>query len=305
MILTPKLVAGDAVGIVAPARKVSPEQITPATDVLRGWGLEPVLAPGLFSEQHSYLAGTDDERRSDLQRFLDDTSIKAIFCARGGYGSTRILDDLDFTALRHHPKWIIGFSDITAIHLALARIGIASAHATMPLFFGQAEAQNSVESLRQLLFGGRVEISAPARPGNRAGVASGRVLGGNLSLVVDAIGTASDPDTTDAILIIEEIDEYYYKVDRMFRQLRRSGKLSRLAGLVVGHMTDMKNSDLAFAESIQEIVTDALHGCEFPVAFGFPSGHENPNLAWMHGAKGILEVGDKGARLCYPTSAEV
>jgi len=302
MIIPPKLSPGDAVGIVAPGRKIAASQVEPAVQMLTAWGLEPILAPNLYSQRHSYLSGTDEERCRDFQQFLADPRIRAIICARGGYGSTRIIDGLDLGRLQDDPKWIVGFSDVTAFHLALARLEVVSIHGTMPVFFGLPEARASVESLRQVLFGTTPEISVTPHLSNRQGRAEGRVIGGNLSLLVDAIGTTSDPETRGAIVIIEEVDEYYYKVDRMLRQLRRSGKLAELAGLIVGHMTGIKNSDLPFGETIPEIVLNAVAGYDFPVAFGFPSGHENPNLAWLHGAGGSLEVGKDTVHLSYSGS---
>jgi muramoyltetrapeptide carboxypeptidase len=300
MIFPPGLSAGDTVGIVAPARKITPAQLDAAILVLTSWGLNPQLATNIFSQNHSYLAGTDDERRSDFQNMIDDSKIKAIFCARGGYGSTRILDDIDFSALRQAPKWVIGFSDITAFHLRLLSIGIASIHATMPIFFSQREAQSSIESLRKILFNGSCHIRMQIDPHNRVGNASAEVIGGNLSLIVDALNTPSDPDTDNKILVIEEVDEYYYKIDRMLTQLRRTGKLKNLAGLVIGHMTDVKNSDLEFGETVQEIVMHSVRDYDYPVAFSFPSGHHNPNEAWIEGATANLEVTLSGATLSYP-----
>lgn len=300
MIFPPRLSSGDKVGIVAPARKILPAQLDAALLTLTSWGLDPQLAQNIFSQKHSYLAGTDDERRADFQSMIDDPEIKAIFCARGGYGSTRILDDIDFSAMRKTPKWVIGFSDVTAFHLRLLSIGVASIHATMPIFFSQKEAQSSIESLRKVLFDGACEIRMQADENNRVGEASGHVIGGNLSLIVDALNTASDPDTDNKILVVEEVDEYYYKIDRMFTQLRRTGKLKKLAALVIGHMTDARNSDLAFGETVQEIVMHSVRDYNFPVAFSFPSGHHNPNDAWIEGATAQLEVTVTGATLSYP-----
>ncbi|MGC1241135.1 MAG: LD-carboxypeptidase [Chryseosolibacter sp.] len=300
MIYPPKLKAGDMVGIVAPARKISPGQVEGALKTLQCWGLKPRLAKNIFSSKHSYLSGTDDERREDFQNMIDDPEIKAIFSARGGYGSTRIIEDIDFTSLKNSPKWIIGFSDVTAFHLRLASIGIASIHGTMPIFFGQSEAQESVESIQNILFDGSCHIVFGADGSNRPGQATAAVVGGNLSLIVDALNTASDPDTRNKILIIEEVDEYFYKLDRMFTQLRRSGKLKDLAGLIIGHMTEMKNSDLVFSETVSEIVLHAVRDYAYPVAFSFPSGHRNPNLAWIHGAPATLAVTVQNASLHYP-----
>lgn len=300
MIYPPKLSANDKVGIVAPARKISPGQLEPALNILAAWGLGPVLAKNIFSSSHSYLAGSDEERREDFQRMIDDPAIKAIFCARGGYGSTRILEDIDFSPLQRSAKWIIGFSDITAFHLHLASIGLASIHGTMPIFFGQPEALESVDTIRKILFEGSCQVDFEPHGCNRIGEAAGEVVGGNLSLIVDALNTPSEPDTERKILIVEEVDEYFYKLDRMFTQLRRAGKLKHLHGLVIGHMTEMKNSDLAFAENVHGMVLHAVRDYEYPVAFSFPSGHKNPNLAWIHGAAAELKVSLAKVTLSYP-----
>lgn len=301
MIIPPKLQPGDTVGIVAPSRKVTPAQMDAALIVLASWGLTVKAGNNIFSGSHNYLAGTDDERREDFQSMVNDPQVKAIFCARGGYGSTRIIDDIDFSSLKQTPKWVIGFSDITAFHLRLLSIGVASMHATMPIFFGREEAQSSVETIRKILFDGECIIGFPAATNNRPGRCSGEVLGGNLSLLVDALNTPSEPQTDGKILVIEEVDEYYYKLDRMFTQLRRTGKLKELAGLVVGHMTDMKNSDLDFGETVFEIVMHAVRDYNYPVAFSFPSGHSNPNDAWIQGATAGLEVSIDGSTLTYPS----
>lgn len=300
MIYPPKLKEGDAVGITATARKITPAQLEQALKVLKSWGLKTVLAKNIFSSQHSYLAGTDAERREDFQSLINDSEIKAIFCARGGYGSTRIVEDIDFSSLRKSPKWIIGFSDVTAIHLRLAAMKVASIHGTMPIFFSQPEALGSVESIQKILFSGVCNIVIAPESFNRPGTGTGDVVGGNLSLVVDALNTPSEPDTTGKILFVEEVDEYFYKLDRMFTQLRRSGKLKELSGLIIGHMTDMKNSELEFGESVSQIVLHAVRDYQFPVAFSFPSGHQNPNLAWIHGGTASLMVGVTDVQLSYP-----
>lgn len=300
MIYPPKLRRGDKVGLAAPARKISPGQLEAALKTLQNWGLKPFLAKNIFSSKHSYLAGSDEERREDFQSMIDDEEVRAIFCARGGHGSTRIIEDIDFSSFKKTPKWVIGFSDVTAFHLRLASMGIASIHGTMPIFFDQPEALESVESIRKILFNGDGEIVFNPEQFNRTGRASGEVVGGNLSLIVDALHTPSNPDTKNKILIVEEVDEYFYKIDRMFTQLRRSGKLKDLAGLLIGHMTELKNSDLAFGETASEIVLHAVRGYSYPVAFSFPSGHHNPNLAWVHGAPAVLDVSPNKVRLSYP-----
>ncbi|WP_276368181.1 LD-carboxypeptidase [Chryseolinea sp. H1M3-3] len=297
MISPPLLKKGDKIGITATGRKVSPKDVEIAYTFFRSWGLEITTAPNLHSNAHTYLAGSDAERLQDFQQLIVDPDIKAIVCARGGYGTTRILDQLDFTSLYKTPKWIIGFSDVTALHLKLFKLGIKSIHGTMPILFPKAENADSIESLKGSLTGESIVISATSSKSNRLGKTTAPVIGGNLSLVVDAIGTSSDPDTNGKILILEEIDEYKYKVDRMFMHLKRSGKLDNLSGLIIGHMTDIKDSDLSFGETLEEVVLSKISQKNYPVAFNFPIGHQYPNLAWVHGSVMTLNVTDSESQL--------
>jgi muramoyltetrapeptide carboxypeptidase len=297
MIKPALLQTGDRIAIVSPARKVQPADVENAAQVFSGWGLEVVFGSNLHSNAHSYLAGTDQERLNDLQLAIDNTEIKAVISARGGYGTTRILDRVNINALQKNPKWIIGFSDITALHLKLFQVGIMSIHATMPALFSKADAAKSVESLRKILFEKEFSLEATPCVDNREGDARGRLVGGNLSLVADSLGTSTEPDMTNAILMIEEIDEYRYRIDRMMTQLKRAGKLASLSGLVVGHMTDIKESELPFGESVKKIILNAVEEYDYPVAFRFPFGHENPNLAWRHGEHVRLKVDQNGASI--------
>ena len=299
MITPPRLKPGDKIAIVAPSRKVFPEHLERAIEVFTGWGLDVVTGKHIYSSSHGYLAGSDDERQHDLQTFINDKSVAAIISGRGGYGSTRIVDNLNFDALRKHPKWIIGFSDITAIHTRLLKEEVHSIHGTMPILFAKEDSAESVESIRRILFEHQCKIDWLPSQVNRTGNAVGQVVGGNLSLIVDSLGTSTEIDTNERILMIEEIDEYRYKLDRMMTQLRRAGKLSNISGLIVGHMTDIKDSDLSFGESSEEIILNAVREYRYPVAFAFPSGHENPNLAWIHGGLATLEVSSSRSKLDF------
>ena len=301
MVSPPFLVPGDNIGLVAPGRKVSAQDVEAAQQIFRAWKWNVVVAQNLHSNKHNYLAGLDVERISDFQQMLDNPGIKAIVCARGGYGTTRILDDLDFSTLLNNPKWIVGFSDVTALHMKLFSLGISSVHGTMPILFSKPESKTSIEKLRDILLGQSVPISAQPNKLNRYGQATAQVIGGNLSLIVDAIGTRNDPDTKGKILVLEEIDEYMYKVDRMLMHLKRAGKLDNLAGLVIGYMTDIKEPEISFGEMIEKVILSKLSGQTFPVAFNFPIGHENPNLPWIHGGTMTLTVDDMGARLFKPS----
>ena len=297
MIRPATLQTGDSVGIVATGRKVSPDDIQHALVTLESWGLTIIQAPHLYSNEHPYLAASDDHRFQDLQHMIDDPHIKAIFCARGGYGTTRILDRVDFSPVLTQPKWIVGFSDVTAIHLRLARLGVQSLHATMPLLFSHRDASASVASLKQILFGGSTEITTKSSPHNIHGHAGGQVVGGNLSLVVDSLSTSNEPQFEGSILFLEETDEYSYKFDRMMTHLSRAGKLAVLTGLIIGHITSPHETSLPFGESTSDIVHRLVRAYNYPVAFDIPSGHENPNLAWVHGASMSLSVNESGVIL--------
>jgi len=290
---------GDTVGVVAPAGKFPKESLDRAMDTLQSWGFQIVMGKNILSTSHTYFSGSDDERLLDLQEMLNRDDVRAVFCARGGYGTTRILDRIDFSAFLRNPKWIVGFSDITALHLKLHQLGIESVHGPMSLHFFKPEYKNSVHRLKNLLQGIEERIVTPANAMNRFGVGTGEVIGGNLSLLADALGTLTSPDTSNKILIIEEVGEYKYKIDRMLTQLKRAGKLDQLSALVIGHMTDIKDADPGFGESIEEIVMSKVMEYTYPVAFNFPSGHEAPNFPWRHGAQGHLSVSDEGAALRF------
>jgi muramoyltetrapeptide carboxypeptidase len=305
MITPPLLRAGNTVAITAPGRKVSKADMDIAIKTFQSWGLDVKLADNLFSNDHSYLAGTDPQRLDDLQSLINDANVHAIICARGGYGSTRIVDQVDFSPLVETPKFIVGFSDITAIHLKLYSLGIQSIHATMPILFSKDTSRPSIESLKRILMEKPDRIQSPSTKYSIDGRGRGEVIGGNLSLINDALGTSSEPDTNGKILVIEEIDEYRYKIDRMLTQLKRAGKLENLAGLVVGHMTDIKDSELSFGETVEEIILNHTRQYNYPVAFGFPTGHENPNLAWLHGGMAELNVHNGEGTLSFATSESV
>ena len=304
MISPPFLQRGDKVGVVATARRVTEEQMRPAISILQGWGVQVVLSPQLFQEGHSYLAGKDENRIAGLQQFLDDPNTSAIICARGGYGTTRIIDDLDFSGFKKNPKWIVGFSDVTALHLKLASLGYESIHGTMPILFSKEDSASSVDLLRQMLFGSQPGLEAPPSPENRNGKAIGKLVGGNLSLLTDSLGTPYEIETAGKILVLEEVDEYFYKIDRMIVQLKRAGKLSHLAGLVLGHFTDIKDTELSFGETVEQIIRFHTKEFAYPIGFGFPIGHENPNLPWIQGREALLDVRNSGATLQHADSPD-
>src|ERR1035437_634953 len=289
MTTPPFLKKGDKIGIVASARKISPEEIQPAIDIFKNWRLEVVLSKNLFNTDNQF-SGTDNERAQDLQTMLDDPSVKAIISARGGYGTIRIIDKIDFTKFKQHPKWIIGYSDITVLHSHIHNLGIETLHATMPINFKKnAEA---TETLRKALFGEQLIYETESHQLNRKGNCEGELIGGNLSLIYALTGSVSDIDTKEKILFIEDLDEYLYHVDRMMINLKRSGKLSHLAGLIVGGLTDMKDNTIPFGKTAEEIILDAVKEYNYPVCFNFPAGHVDKNFALFFGRKIKLEISE-------------
>lgn len=297
MITPAFLTTNDLVAIVAPGGKVQQGELDRALEILASWGLQPRLGKNVYSHDHSYLAGNDGQRLADLQDALDDEDVKAVFCARGGYGTSRILDQVNFTAFMKRPKWIAGFSDITALHLALSAMNVESIHSTMPLLFAKAGAGLSIRSLQKLLFGNTMILHGKENAGNRTGTATGQLTGGNLSLLIDSLGTRYELNTAGKVLLIEEVEEYNYKVDRMLTQLKRSGKFEALAGMVIGYTTGIYNGKVPFNESIEEIVLDKVSGYDFPVAFGFSFGHEEPNMAIRLGQQVKLTVTKEGSSI--------
>ncbi len=288
---------GDKIGIVATARKVSKEELQPAIDAFESWGLEVVLGDNLFSSENQY-SGSDAQRVQDLQSMLDNPEIKAVISGRGGYGTVRIVDHIDFTNFEKSPKWIIGYSDITVLHSHIHNnFGIETLHAIMPINFTNDDtSQEAAESLRTALFGDKLEYFVHAdsnyHPIQRNGEAQGQLIGGNLSLIYALTGSASDIDTHGKILFIEDLDEYLYHLDRMMVNLERSGKLSGLAALVVGGMSDMKDNTVPFGKTAEEIIFDAVKKYKFPVCFGFPAGHIKDNKALILGRNVKVFIGD-------------
>ena len=290
------LAAGQRVALVAPARKISPAEVELARQLLRTWGLEVVLGESIGAAHHQF-AGDDDLRRRDLQRQLDDPAIRAIFCARGGYGTARLVDALDFRAFQQRPKWVAGFSDITVLNSHLLRLGYQSIHGVMPILFGQPGGEAAVESLRRALFGEPLTCAAPPYPLNRLGAATGELVGGNLSLLHTSTGTPSQASFAGRILFIEDLDEYLYHLDRMLLHLHRSGQLVGLAGLVVGHFSQLKDNAVPFGQTVHEIIHHYAAHYAWPVGYGFPVGHEPDNRALVVGRVATLTVGPEGSEL--------
>ncbi|ALI99337.1 S66 peptidase family protein [Rufibacter tibetensis] len=298
----PALQKGDAVGIVCLARKVSLEDIKDGIRLLEAWGLRVVLGQSIGAED-GYLGGPDELRRSDFQQMLDNPDIKAIFSARGGYGTTRILDQLDFSILQKNPKWVIGFSDVTALLCHLHTLGIESVHGTMPLLMGKPDTTEADESLRQILFHAPQRYSVAANPSNVPGTATGQVIGGNLILLNNIIGTASDVDYSGKILFLEDVGEYYYNVDRVLVHLRRLGRLQKLAGLIVGQFSDMNDTAVPFGKDVPQIILEHCGSYGHPICFDFPVGHVTRNLALVVGREATLQVNETGTTLHYENAS--
>ncbi|MFI5149664.1 MAG: LD-carboxypeptidase [Bacteroidia bacterium] len=285
----PYLKQGDTLGIIAPARKISREELAPAMDTFRSWGLKVKTGANLFGSCNQY-SGTDEQRLSDLQDMLDDPSVNAIISARGGYGTLRIADRIDFSRFHKSPKWIVGYSDITVLHSLIHAEGFESLHATMPVSF--TKDKESVESLRKALFGEAQRYAMNPHELNKPGRASAPLIGGNLSLIYSMAGGKDDLDTKGKILFLEDLDEYLYHVDRMMMNLKRAGKLDKLAGLVVGGMTDMKDNSIPFGKTAEEIIYDAVKEYDYPVCFGLPAGHTARNMALFLGRIAQLAAGE-------------
>ncbi|RNI33317.1 LD-carboxypeptidase [Rufibacter immobilis] len=294
----PALQKGDAVGIVCLARKVSLEDIQDGVALLGAWGLRVVVGQSVGAED-GYFGGSDAVRRADFQQMLDNPQIKAIFSARGGYGTTRILDQLDFTQLVANPKWIIGFSDVTALLCHLLSLGLESVHGTMPLLMGKPDTAEADETLRQILFREPLFYSVPAHPLNHLGTATGQLAGGNLILLNNITGTASDLDFTGKLLFIEDVGEYYYNIDRVLVHLRRQGRLEKLAGLVVGQFSDMNDTAVPFGKDVPQIILEHCGGYGYPICFDFPVGHVPRNLALTVGREATLQVTEAEVTLHY------
>jgi muramoyltetrapeptide carboxypeptidase len=292
VILPPFLRSGDTVGIVSPASWFPYEELADGLHILRDvWKLNVLEGQSLHATDGPF-AGSDDLRRADLQRFFDNPNLRAVFAARGGYGCYRIADGLDLTGLLANPKWLVGFSDVTVLLSLLQKHGIVSLHGLMPRQFGDPDRAESLESVRQWLFGDYpTQYTIPTHSLNRPGQASGLFVGGNLTMLINSIGTPTDLDFDGKILFVEDIDETLFSLDRMMRQLRRAGRLANLAGLVVGQFTDMRsNQSLPFGMDAYEIIADVVSPYAFPVLFDFPAGHVTYNLALPIGSMVALTV---------------
>ncbi|WP_027000797.1 S66 peptidase family protein [Eisenibacter elegans] len=298
----PFLKAGDTVAVVAPANRVNANDLHMGLQIIKSWGLKVILGQHLFETYYQF-AGTDEQRREDFQAVLDNPEVKAIFCARGGYGSLRIIDSLDFSVFVEHPKWVVGFSDVTVMHNHLHNLGYETIHGSMPLLFPR-QTHETIDSVYCRLFGRPYPIHTVSNPNNRQGSAQGEIVGGNLTLFANTIGTLSEIDTTGKILLLEDVDEYVYHIDRLLIHLRRAGKLSRLAGLLVGQFSDLRENYVPFDKSVYEIVLELTADYDYPIYFDFPAGHDHHNLAVYVGAEATLEINEHYSSLVFEGEQE-
>ena len=296
MITPPYLKKGDTIAIVATARKNIDDNLKPAISWLKDWGIEVVIGStiGLDSNQ---LAGTDEQRAADFQAQLDNPNIKAIWCVRGGYGTVRMIDLLDFTKFKQSPKWIVGFSDVTVLHSHLNTMGYQSIHGIMPV--SSKASEEAKETLRKALFGEHLEYTVPCENMNRLGTAKGELVGGNLSILYSLFGSPSAIDCSDKILFIEDLDEYLYHIDRMMMNLKRNGCLESLKGIIVGGMTKMNDNEVPWGKNALEIIDDVTKNYNIPIIYNFPAGHMADNRALIFGKQVSMEVNDLESKVIF------
>ena len=288
MIIPKHLTKGDTIGIVCTARSFSSEDAQTAISLAESWGFKVILG-NTIDVNVNQLGGTDSQRANDLQQMLDNPEIKAIWIARGGYGTVRIIDQIDFSKFLKNPKWIIGFSDITVLHSHIHNLGVATLHAIMP--FSVLKASNEAkETLHNALIGKNYEIKTKANASNKLGEVNGTLVGGNLSIIYSLLGSKSSIVTKDKILYLEDLDEYLYHIDRMFYNLKRNGYFDGLKGLIIGGMTDMHDNQIPFGYDVKQIILEITKDYDFPICFDFPAGHISDNRALKLGTSVNLKV---------------
>jgi muramoyltetrapeptide carboxypeptidase len=298
MIIPPYLQQGATIGITCPAGYMPKENVDYCVTVLGKWGFNVIVGETVGNE-HFYFSANDDIRLNELQAMLDDPGINAILMGRGGYGLSRIIDKIDFTCFKQHPKWICGFSDITVLHSHIqATMSIPTLHSAMARAFSpQTEDRDHMLSFKAAITGGSLQYTAPPSPFNRAGKATGILTGGNLAILAHLTGSVSEVDTRGKILFIEDVGEYLYNVDRMLLNLKRAGKLDELAGLIVGGFTDMKDTERPFGQTLEQLIWDKVAEYDYPVCFNFPCGHMDVNYTLALGMEHRLSVGDDGGQV--------
>lgn len=289
MVTPPFLQKGDVVAIVSTARKISLEELNPALQLLESWGLKAIIGNTIEAEENQF-AGCDELRATDFQQMLDDQGIKAIWCARGGYGTVRIIDKLDFSAFKKNPKWVVGYSDVTVLHSHIHNFGIETLHAQMCLEI-ENKTDETVESIRKILFGEDYSIEISRKDSfASSGIYSGELIGGNLSVLYSLCGSASEMKTDNKILFIEDLDEMLYHIDRMMMNLKRSGYLKNLKALIIGGMTEMKDNKVYFGKTAEEIIVELVKEYNYPIISNFPAGHIKDNRALIMGREVELNI---------------
>lgn len=298
----PYLKAGDTVAIVAPSGilKHRTKEIEQARRLLKSWGLHTTVGRHVFSTANHF-AGTDEQRCEDFQNALDDPKISAIWCARGGYGSVRILDKLDYSKFKQNPKWLIGYSDITALHNQVHNVGVQSIHAMMctSLQDDNTTIKETISTFKDAIFGKPLRYTLKGSTYNKTGTVSAPIVGGNLTMLHTMLGSKTSIDTSGKILFIEEIGEYKYHIDRMLQSLKRAGYFDNCKGVIVGHMTKLKKNTTLWGASVEQLVLDVLSDYDFPIAFNMPAGHEKDNRAMILGRTITLTVGKNQSRVVF------
>lgn len=295
--IPPYLKKGDTVGILATARKVELESLQPAIALLESWGLKVVIGKTVGKEENQ-LAGADWQRATDLQEMMDNPNIKAIWTAKGGYGTVRVVDRLNFAKFKQNPKWLIGFSDVTVLHSHINNMDIATLHAIACVSVKNAT-PDAKESLRKALFGEKLEYSIPAHEFNKTGKATGELIGGNLSVLYSIMGSESEADYKGKIIFIEDLDEYLYHIDRMMMNLKRNDYFKNVKGIVIGGMTKMRDNEIPWGHTALEIIQDITKEYKIPICFNFPAGHIQDNRALVFGKQITLDVNAQGTKISF------
>jgi muramoyltetrapeptide carboxypeptidase len=296
----PKLKKGDLIYITAPAKAIDESSVLFAKTIFESEGFQVEISAHCLGN-FNYFSGSDAERASDFQKALDNPQVKAIVCARGGYGCIRILDRIEWASFLQNPKWIVGFSDVTVLHQRILNYGLKSIHGTMPLNFS-TNTKASLQSLFQSLKGEDFSIEAPYLKSNRLGKTTGKLVGGNLSILYSLLGTDEQIDYTDTILFIEDLAEHLYHMDRMFYAFAKAGVFNKIKGLIVGGMTNLKDTEVPFGQSFEEILLAHFPYSKIPIAFGFPAGHQDDNRALILGAETTLLVDEENSKLVFQPS---
>jgi muramoyltetrapeptide carboxypeptidase len=279
----PLLKFGDTIYILSTARKMTLLELQPSISIIESWGLKVMIGQTIGAEENQF-AGNDQLRSDDFNHAVHHPEVKAILCARGGYGTVRIVDHLDWNALQKNLKWIIGYSDVTTIHSHANRMGLQTLHATMPVNFS-TNSEESLSTLKEALFTGSVDYADIQLKHLRPGRVDGEVVGGNLSILYSLLGSPSSINTKGKILFIEDLDEYLYHIDRMMMNLKRNGYFSKLKGLIIGGMSDMNDNAIPFGKPALEIIMEHVEEYDFPVVYDFPVGHLDDNRAIIVGSK--------------------